>query len=38
VTSQEFIAKLQAMFGDTAKFENVATAYEIKEANNAKSL
>ena len=38
VTSQEFIAKLQAMFPDAKKIENVATAPEIKEENTDKGL
>jgi 23S rRNA (cytosine1962-C5)-methyltransferase len=38
VTSQDFMAKLQAMFPDAAKIENIATADEIKEANTDKGL
>lgn len=38
VTSQEFIAKLRAMFPDAIKIENIATAPEIKEENTDKGL
>jgi 23S rRNA (cytosine1962-C5)-methyltransferase len=38
VTSQDFIAKLQAMFPDAIKIETIETAAEIKEANPDKGL
>jgi len=38
VTSQEFITKLQTMFPDAIKIENIETAPEIKEANPDKGL
>lgn len=38
VTSQDFMAKLQTMFPDAIKIENIATADEIKEANTDKGL
>ena len=37
-TSQEFIAKLEAMFPDAVSIENIATAPEIKEENTDKGL
>ena len=38
ITSQEFIAKLEALFPDATRIENIATAPEIKEENPDKGL